>query len=263
MAGNQDAPGDVLAVDVGNTVTELGLIRDGELVGTCSLTTPARLTPDEASFEIERARTRLGAGGLAGTILSCVVPVLTVTWSRALAAAGGRALTVGPGLKSGLTMRYDDPAEIGADRVASAVAARAAVGSPVIVVDLGTTTTLEVIDETGAFAGGVIAPGMALGAAALAEGAARLPMVEVAAPRRVIGRSTREAMQAGVVMGEVARIDGLLDAIMDELGAPAPVILTGEAGSELAALLKHDVAVEKHLTLQGLGLLWQLNQRRH
>ncbi|MDY4042075.1 MAG: type III pantothenate kinase [Collinsella sp.] len=265
MVENLDARERVLAVDVGNTVTKIGLFADGELAGTCSLTTPERLTQDEAALELERALARIpgGAGAPAGSILACVVPALAGTWERALrAAVSGRALVVGPGLKTGLTMRYDDPAEVGADRVADAVAARAALGSPVVVVDLGTTTTFEVVDGGGAFAGGIIAPGMALGAVALAAGAAQLPMVGVTAPRRTIGRSTREAMRAGVVLGEVARIDGLLDLIMAELGAEAPVILTGEPAPDLAPLLKREAVVREHLTLEGLGLLWQANRRR-
>ena len=265
MGDMTDARELVLAVDVGNTVTKIGLIADGELVRTCSLTTPARLTPDEAGFEIDRALMRPGQPAPVrptGTILACVVPAIGDAWAGALRATGAaRSLVVGPGLKTGLTMRYDDPAEVGADRVADAVAARSAAGSPVVVVDLGTTTTFEVVDADGAFAGGIIAPGMALGADALASGAAQLPTVGLTAPRRTIGRSTREAMRAGVVLGEVARIDGLLDLIMAELGAQAPVILTGSAAAGLAALLRHEVAVREDLSLEGLNLLWQANRR--
>lgn len=265
MAENPDARELVLALDVGNTVTKIGLFADGGLVGTHALTTPERLTQDEAALGIERAVARIsgGAAAPAGSILACVVPALAGTWARALsAAAPARPLVVGPGLKTGLTMRYDDPAEVGADRVADAVAARAALGSPVVVVDLGTTTTFEVVDADGAFAGGIIAPGMALGAAALTAGAAQLPMVGVAPPRRTIGRSTREAVRAGVVLGEVARIDGLLDLIMAELGTEAPVILSGESAADLAPLLRHGTTVREHLTLEGLNLLWQANRRR-
>lgn len=264
------------AVDVGNTSTHLGLFEGERLLGTYELTTPDRLTADEARSQAQRAcrdiiaRTGAGAAGSqpvppapASAILSCVVPALADTWARALGdLTGSRALTVGPGLKSGLKMRYDDPAEVGGDRVADAVAAADAYGAPVVVVDLGTTTNFEVIDRTGAFAGGVIAPGLALGAASLARAAARLPQIALKAPACVIGKNTRAAMQSGVVLGEAARIDGLLDAIMAELGYDAPVVITGNEAPALAALLRHEVAADPTLTLRGLRLLHERNRRR-
>ena len=135
-------------------------------------------------------------------VLSCVVPALERPWKAALfRTCTGRVLTVGPGLKTGMPVRYDDPAEIGPDRIADAVAARAVYGSPCIVIDLGTTTNIEVIDARGTFVGGVIAPGLALGARSLSAAAARLPQVEPSAPTHVIGRNTREAMRSGVVSG--------------------------------------------------------------
>ena len=207
----------LLAVDVGNTTTRLGLFADGELVSTWELTTRERLTVDEARMKLAQALAMMGKPLPAESILACVVPTLTDVWRSALAATcGSRPLVVGPGLKTGIRMRYDDPSEVGADRVADVVAAREAYGAPVVVVDLGTTTNFEVVDGEGAFAGGIIAPGVALGARSLSAAAARLPMIELRAPAAVIGRNTRSAMQSGVVLGEVARIDGLLDAIADE-----------------------------------------------
>lgn len=253
----------VLAVDVGNTSTGLGVFVGGELVGSCELTTPERLTADEARMQARQALAMMGAALPAGAILACVVPSLAGVWAEALTACcGSRALVVGPGLKTGVRMRYDDPAEVGADRVADVVAAREAYGAPVVVVDLGTTTNFEVIDESGAFAGGIIAPGAALGARSLARAAARLPMVELRAPASVIGKSTRAAMQSGIVLGEVARIDGLLDAIMAELGYEARVVVTGRDASAMAALLRREAVVDETLTLRGLSLIWQRNSRR-
>lgn len=252
----------VLAVDVGNTVTRIGLFSDGELSGTFELTTPARLTADEAWLRLDEIMGMLGVDGLQGSILGCVVPTHTEVWRQALASAcEARPLVVGPGLRTGVRMRYDDPSEVGADRVADVVAARDAYGSPVVVVDLGTTTNFEVVDAEGAFVGGIIAPGVALGAQSLADAAARLPMVELRAPASVIGRNTRTAMQSGVVLGEVARIDGLLDAIARELGTDADVIVTGDGAQAMAALLAHEVLVDETLTLRGLYGLWRANQR--
>ncbi|MBM6774332.1 type III pantothenate kinase [Olsenella profusa] len=252
----------VLAVDVGNTATRLGLFVAGELAGTFELTTPERVTADEVRLQLTQALSAMGAGSPQDAVLACVVPSLADVWRRALAVScPGRTFVVGPGLKTGVRMRYDDPSEVGADRVADVVAARADYGAPVVVVDLGTTTNFEVVDADGAFAGGIIAPGVALGARALAAAAARLPMIELRAPAAVIGRNTRDAMRSGVVLGEVARIDGLLDAIAGELGAETPVVLTGDGASAMAALIRHEAHVDDTLTLRGLWLLWQANAR--
>lgn len=257
----------VLTVDIGNTTTRFGLfsLEGGEpgLEGTCELTTPARITADEARIQAAQALAIMGAEPVPDAILSCVVPALTDAWRHALAElCGARPLVVGPGLKTGVRMRYDDPAEIGPDRIADVVATRAAFGAPAVAIDLGTTTNFEAIDADGAFAGGIIAPGVALGARSLAQAAARLPMIELRAPERVIGRSTQTAMQSGVVLGEAARIDGLIDAIAGELGAEAPIVITGNGARDIAALLKHDAAVDETLTLRGLALIWQLNRRK-
>lgn len=266
----------ILTVDVGNTTTNIGLFsleqNEGSspaskpepmLLGSCALTTPARITADEARIQLKQARALMPNNPLDGVVLSCVVPTLTDSWRTALArACGSRPLVIGPGIKTGVRMNYDDPAEVGPDRIADVVAARATYGSPVLAIDLGTTTNFEIVDEHGAFAGGIIAPGVALGARSLAEAAARLPVIELRAPERVIGRSTRAAMQSGVVFGEAARIDGLIDAIFEELGYRAPIVITGDDAESLAALLRHEATVDTTLTLRGLALIWQANQRR-
>ena len=270
MARRQEQ-GSVLAVDVGNTVTRLGLFADGALASTWEATTPERLTADEARQVVEGfldARTRQAArageeGPLrpADAILSCVVPDLEGVWAAALGAeCGRRPLVVGPGLKTGVRMRYDDPAEVGADRIADVVAARADYEPPLAVVDLGTTTNIAVIDAEGTFVGGIIAPGLALGAASLARAAARLPMIEIAAPASAIGTSTRAAMRSGVVLGEVARIDGLLDLVAEELGDEPGVVVTGADAAAMAALLKHGARADDTLTLRGLHLLYRMNR---
>lgn len=260
----------VLTVDVGNTTTNIGLFSieqnerpssaatpEVELLGSCALTTPARLTADEARIQLEQALALIPNDPIDGAILSCVVPTLVDPWRTALArTCDTRPLVVGPGIKTGVRMNYDDPAEVGPDRIADVVAARATYGSPVLAIDLGTTTNFEVIDEHGAFAGGIIAPGVALGARSLAEAAARLPVIELRAPERVIGRSTRAAMQSGVVLGEAARIDGLIDAVFAELGYSAPIVITGDGAESLAALLRHEATVDAALTLRGLALIW-------
>lgn len=273
QVGEKDGPCGSLAVDVGNTSTRLGLFapdaaRDAEPVGTFEVTTPERLTADEARLLAERALEVLGrdAGAATrrmGAILSCVVPSLTEPWTRGLAVAcGARPLVVGPGLKTGIRMDYHDPSEVGPDRIADAIAARESLGSPAIAVDLGTTVNLEVVDASGAFVGGVIAPGLALGMRALAGAAARLPQIELKVPTRVIGKSTREAMLSGVVLGEAIRIDGLVRGIERELGSEAPVVMCGDGAQVIAGLLQHPATVDPTLTLRGLHLLYLANVRQ-
>lgn len=263
----------IVTVDVGNTETRFGIFdlaagSSAEPLFTWTITTPARITSDEAYMQVKQVFAAFAesceGGNFTGSILSCVVPALTDAWRRALErACGVRPLVVGPGLKTGIRLDYDDPSEVGSDRIADAVAARERYGVPCIVVDLGTTTNIEVVDAKGSFAGGIIAPGLYLGARSLSDAAARLPVVELARPKRAVGKSTREAMRAGIVFGEVARIDGLLSMVEEELGsdAGAPVVITGNAAPRLSELLAHDVTVDETLTLRGLVALYRTNAR--
>jgi len=259
------ADGAVLAVDVGNTITTVGLFqRDAAASDDPALrweiTSHRHLTADEALLSLAQL---VGPERVVGAILSCVIPTQVGTWQRALARASqSRPFVVGPGLKTGLKMRYRDPAEIGPDRIADAVAMRERYQAPAVSVDFGTTMNIEVIGADGAFLGGLIAPGLALGAQALNQRTARLPLIELEMPREVIGRSTREAMLSGVVLGEVARIDGLLDRIFEELGGPATVVLTGDGAHEMAACLSHRARVDETLTLRGLHQLYLRNRSK-
>ncbi len=253
----------VLAVDVGNSVTNLGLLRDGNLFATWTATTCERMTADEARACIALfLDTVEDAPDVDDGIVASVVPNLTDAWTRAVQAVSGRRpLVVGPGLKTGVKMRYNDPAELGADRVADLAAAKASYDPPFLVVDLGTTTNFEVVDAQGVFVGGIIAPGLKLAARAVAQGAAQLSVIDLKAPASVIGKNTREAMQAGIVIGEVARIDGLVDAVWRELGCETQVIATGEDAAAMAALSQRVTCADEHLTLRGLGILHALNRR--
>ena len=272
----------ILAIDICNTHTRLGLAADGVLAAQWSVGTDAGCTADEAVAAVATFFDAMDCGlavvepscGLEpgtlparapladGAIIASVFPSLTEVWVEAARRlTGTRPLTVGPGLKSGLKMALSDPSSVGADRVAEMVAAKSAYGAPVLVVDLGTSTTFELLDDEGSFKGGIIAPGMRLGAAALASGAAQLPAVELRAPRTLLGRTTEAAMQAGIVMGEVARIDGLIDMIWDDAGYTTPVVLTGRGAESIAALMGHEATVDQTLGLRGLVELYGLNRR--
>jgi type III pantothenate kinase len=194
-------------------------------------------------------------------IISSVVPGLTDIWAEALKlTVNARALIVGPGIKTGMQMRYNDPAEVGSDRIADCVAARAKHGSPVLVVDLGVSTNIMVVGDDGAFLGGLLAPGLALAARALFGAAARLPVVELTKPTTVIGKNTGDAMRSGLVLGEAARINGLIELIWEELGYQTKIVVTGSEAKAIASLLKYEVLVEPDLTLYGLMLLHQKNR---
>ena len=258
----------LLAVNIRNDETDIGIFvqnapgSDPELAGSCTYTTPQHITCDEARDQIERACKRAGQplDAIAGAIMSCVAPHLDYAWRKALTELSpARTLTMGPGLKSGIPIRYKNPREVGADRIAAAVGALAVYGAPCVVVNLGATTTFEVIDRNGAFLGGVIAPGTGLSAQSLAHEAAQLPVVDLFVPKRVIGQTTHDAIRSGIVLGEALRIDGLLTAIMDELGYETPVVLTGPDAGKLVWALDHHSTVDETLVLRGLAHIWALN----
>ena len=260
---NKQGEQTILVADVANRITRLGVFAGDELVGMGESSTPRHITTDEARSQILGFLGRtLGGDAPDGAILSSVVPSHSSSWREALEAASKtRALVVGPGLKTGIRIRVENPREVGSDRVANVVAARATYGVPVIVVSLGTTTNLEVVDASGSFVGGAIAPGLMMSLRALSEVAARLPLVEPLPPASVVGCSTREAIQSGVVLGEAARVDGLLDAIAGREEQAPCVVLTGHHAQTVAPLLRHEALVDKSLTLRGLNLIWRANHR--
>lgn len=252
----------LLAVSVGNSETTMGLFEGDALLGQFSASANAAITADEAqqavwSFLAMRDLPEPGA-----SILCSVVPSLTSTWASALQSlTGRRPLVVGPGLKSGIAMGYKDPAQVGADRVAAAVAARELFGSPVIVVDFGTATSFTVVDEKGALLGGAIAPGAQVGMEALSDTAAQLAETDLVAPRQAIGRSTAEAIRSGVVLGEAARADGLVEAMWDELGYETALVATGRYAETVCSQTGHEFALRTDLVLQGLRAIFKANRK--
>ena len=253
----------LLTVDIGNTQTAIGLFEGERLCACWRFTTRAVDTADEVHLNLA-GQFGLSDFDLAAcdhVVIASVVPSLTDCWAEVARRVTGRApLIVGPGIKTGLPMRYDNPAEVGADRVADALGALALEGAPVVVVDLGTATNMEVINDKGEFLGGIIAPGLGTGAADLATHAAQLPMVGLSRPKRVIGTNTVDAMRSGLVLGEAARIDGLVRRIFDELGYEAPVIATGGYANVMAQLCSTITRHEPNLTLEGLRIVYERNK---
>lgn len=253
----------LLAIDVGNTQTVLGLFAEDDLVAHWRISSNAALTTDELRVKVNGllALERRAWTDVSHVILASVVPRLTAAWEDVAAVeCAGKIQVVGPGLKTGMQIRYDNPHEVGADRIVNGVAAFAKLGGPVIVVDFGTATTIDVIDGTGAYLGGAIAPGVETSAEALFTKAARLSKVDLEPPSAVIGTNTRMSVQAGLLLGEAAMVDGLVRRTWAELGTETPVIATGGLAERMSTLCDTITHVDPDLTLRGLLLIHQRNE---
>lgn len=252
----------ILGIDVGNTQTVLGLFDGDELDGHWRIATDASMTADELRVKVGGLLELEGVSfaDVERVILSSVVPALTDQYeAMAERATGTPPMVVGPGIKTGMPIRYDDPREVGADRIVNAVAALEAYGAPVVIVDFGTATTFDVVDASGAYIGGAIAPGVETSADALFSRAARLARVDLEPPVRVIGRNTTESVQAGLLLGEAAMVDGLVRRIHAELGGPCRVVATGGLATRMAPLCETIDEVDSDLTLKGLLVLYRRN----
>jgi type III pantothenate kinase len=254
----------LLVVDVGNTNSVFGLVSGTDAAPSASwrLTSVRDRTPDEwfALVAPHVAQAGVLISGVTGMIVSSVVPAI----GRSLIELGRRLfefepMVVGPHLDLGIRLELDHPAETGADRIVNAAYAYATYGGPTIVVDLGTATKIEAITGDGAFAGGVIAPGLGLSLDALATRAARLYAVELTLPSSAIGRNTVAAVQSGVVAGHLAMIEGMVARVADELGSPRRVVLTGGFSGALASASPIFTDYAPDLTLRGLAYLYRRN----
>jgi len=248
----------LLAIDVGNTQTVFGLFDGDLLTDQFRVGTNRTHTSDELAVML-RAFVDLGA--LEGIVLCSSVPQLVQEYvAFADRWAGTELLALGPGVSTGMSVRYDDPREVGPDRIANAVAARERHGAPAVVVDFGTSTNFDVVSAAGEFAGGVLAPGIEVSMDALFAHAARLPNIPFVAPERVISQTTTAALQSGLVYGFAGQVDAIVDRIKEELGAPAaPVVATGGLADLIAPHTRTVTAVDPELTLHGLRLVWERN----
>ena len=254
----------LLAIDTGNTQTVLGLFDGPKLRASWRVATRKDQTSDElgALFRALFAAEGIAPDAVDGVIVSSVVP----DWNGVLAATAERtfarpALFVAPGVKTGLPILYENPHEVGADRIVNAVAAVARYGAPVIVLDFGTATTFDVVGPKAEYLGGVIAPGLGISAEALFQRAARLTRVDVRKPAHVIGRTTEESVQSGLFHGYVALVEGVVKRLRAELGVEAPVVATGGLAPVFRGELSMLTAVDPDLTLEGLRLIWEKNRR--
>jgi type III pantothenate kinase len=255
----------LLAVDVGNTQTVYGVFEGERLVDHWRAATEDERTADELAALIARLLElrELGFEDVTGVCLSSTVPSLT----RAYEELAGRhleapILVLGPGTKTGIPILYDDPREVGPDRIANAVAARDRYGAPCIVVDFGTSTNFDAVSDAGEYVGGVLAPGIEISMDALFARAARLQKVDFVEPRAVIGKTTTSALQSGLVYGFAGQVDGIVARMRAELGDTAPVIATGGLAELISPHSDTIERVDPLLTLEGLRLIWDLNVSR-
>jgi type III pantothenate kinase len=248
----------LLTVDVGNTQTALGLYRASELADHWRVATERSTTADELGVLLSGL---LDFESVDGICLASTVPVLVREW-EVLASKWARAtlLVVGPGVKTGIPIRYDDPREVGADRIVNSVAARERYGAPVIVVDFGTSTNFDVISADGEYVGGVIAPGIEISMDALFARAARLVNIDYTAPSVVIGKTTVGGLHSGLVYGFAGQVDGIVGRIREELGAESLAVATGGLADLVAPHSRTIEHVDPFLTLEGLRLVWELNR---
>ena len=252
----------LLAIDVGNTQTAVGVYEGRHLLHEWRVSTEREATVDELAARHDQLLRLRGAsiGEIDDIVVGSVVPTLTAAYQDlAIKYLERDALVLGPGVRTGISLLIDNPRELGADRLANAVSAHARYGTACVVVDFGTATTFDGVSVGGEYLGGVIAPGIETSLEALSSRAARLLKVDLVPPARVIGRSTVEAMQSGLIYGTVSQVDGIVSRMIEELAPPVAVVATGGLAELVVPLSAHEIDHLPQLTLEGLQRVHELN----
>ena len=253
----------ILAVDVGNTDITFGTIEDGVIGTVARIHTERDYTPAEYGMKLKSLMDYYGVDplGFEGAVLASVVPPVTNILRLAINQLTGLdCLIVGPGIRTGMNVRIDDPTTLAADLAVGSVAAIACYGTPAIVLEFGTATSMVVVDDRNSYRGGVIMPGVRLGLQALSSGTSLLPDISLTAPAKVIGTNTADAMRSGAVYATAAMIDGMIDRMEEELGNACTAVATGQNAQEILAHCRRKILYDENLLLKGLWILYRKNR---
>ena len=253
----------ILAIDVGNTNIVIGCIDGGEILNVVRIHTDTRETEAEYTIKLKEIIYAYGMDikAIDGAILSSVVPPVTEAIRRAVRQLTGLdCMVVGPGVRTGMNVRVDDPGTVAGDLIVGGVAAMHYYGTPAIVLDFGTATTATVIDRNGSFSGGAIMPGVKLSYGALAAGTSLLPEISITPPKKCIATNTVDCMRSGAVFGTAAMIDGLIDRMEEELGMKCTVVATGGLASSIVPCCRHEIVCDDDLLLKGMWYLYEKNK---
>ena len=254
----------LLAIDIGNTNIVIGCIQNDEILFEARIATDQVRTSDQYGVEIKNVLEAYGVSKdeIEDCIISSVVPpVFNSVKTGVVKVIGKQPMVVGPGLKTGLNINVDVPSQVGSDRIVIAVAALAEYQPPMILMDLGTATTIEVVEPGNMYLGGVIFPGVKISLDALTSRAAQLPGISLDKPKNIIGRNTVDCMRSGMMYGTAAMIDGIVERIEEELGHKSTLIATGGLAQFITPLCKREIILERDLLLKGLNIIYKKNKR--
>ncbi len=254
----------LLAIDIGNTNLVIGCIKNDEILFKARIATDRTRTSDQYGVEIKNMIEAFGVqvAEIDDCIISSVVPpVFNSVKTGVIKVIGKQPMVVGPGLKTGLNIHVDVPSQVGSDRIVIAVAALAEYKAPLILMDLGTATTIEVVEPENVYMGGIIFPGVKVSLDALTSRTAQLPGISLDKPQQVIGRNTVDCMRSGMMYGTAAMIDGLVERIEEELGHSSTLIATGGMAQFITPLCRRQIILEKDLLLKGLNIIYKKNKR--
>ncbi len=252
----------ILAIDIGNTNITLGGFCGEKPSFVARVCSDARKTSDEYASVLSNTLTlyNVKREDISGAIISSVVPPLTAVLKNAVRfICGAEALTVGPGIKTGINIHCDDPSSVGADLICACVAANKLYGSPALIIDMGTATKMTATDKNGAFIGVSIIPGVNMGLKALSNGTAQLPQVSLEEPRSVIGKNTVDCMRSGILFGNASLLDGMIERFNEQMGCTLPVIATGGLAGIVIKHCRHEITLDENLVLKGLYYLYNKN----
>lgn len=254
----------LLAIDIGNTNLVIGCFRDDKILFKARIATDRTRTSDQYGVEIKNMLEAYGVdrSDIKDCIISSVVPpVFNSVRTGVVKIIGKQPMVVGPGLKTGLNIHVDVPSQVGSDRIVIAVAALAEYKAPLLLMDLGTATTIEAVEPDNVYMGGVIIPGVRVSLDALTSRAAQLPGISLDQPKQVIGKNTVDCMRSGMMYGTAAMIDGLVERMEEELGHRCTLIATGGLAQFIIPLCKREIILEKDLLLKGLNIIYKKNKK--